>query len=567
MSQTWSSHLSVYPVSGNIPIDSEDCFGFFQMYVPQDLQASGVSDADMAIYVGAETSIVEGGQEINLCEAGTLAFAFSCSIDQFDRPVIGAINFCISNIGRRLQEVDGDVRKLGIPTWGKESLSSSLILERNDPLADLALLSIHEVGHALGFALNLMKYYRDSETGEPLTPRPFSLTDVTCVDGTVQSLFFPATNTIATRQDSDGRIYHEIVTPRVTQVARNQFNCQTMTGARLENQPTGGGDSCTGSHWDERLYLSELMGPVFSGYTDILSPLTVALFEDTGWYRVTYENAMLSPYGKGRGCDFVNEPCIVDDQVPAYGRNTFCNTTSIFTNDGISSEEVVCDPTHKSFVACDLFDITTLPADVAATIPDNRIPRFSNPDLVSLFNRADFCPLPLIDVRLDCTNDIGNSDLQTYQGESRGVNSRCINGRIGSVRAPGCFAIECDESLHKVIINGQTCDFEGQQLSVPTLDFRSASVECPDIAIICPDLFCPGECSGRGICNYDVVPPRCECFDTEDTTAACSKDLPPPSGPPSSSSSKPTSGSPVEGRTVWLALLVPVVIVVCSILA
>jgi len=86
VSETWSSHLSVSPISGNLPLSQQDCFGFFQPYISDSLEANGVSDADMAIYVGAETTLVENGQEVDLCEAGTLAFAFSCSIDQFDRP-------------------------------------------------------------------------------------------------------------------------------------------------------------------------------------------------------------------------------------------------------------------------------------------------------------------------------------------------------------------------------------------------------------------------------------------------------------------------------------------------
>lgn len=521
VSETWSSHLSVYPADGSIPIESSQCFGFYSQYIGPDLEATGVPNADMAIYVGAETSAVEDGQQVELCSTGTLAFAFSCALDQFDRPVIGAINFCIDNI---LGNPSSRRRGLDVSVLQDEpAYIASTLLEGNDDIADLGLLAIHEVGHALGFSLNLLKYFRDPETGEPMTPRPFTESLVTCVDGTAQSMVFPAENTVATRRFDDGRVYHEVVTPRVTQVARNQFDCQSITGARLENQPTAAGYNCTGSHWDERLYLSELMGPIFSGYSDILSPLTLAIMEDSGWYKVNYENAKLSAFGKGRGCDFVNEPCIVNNQVPEYGEELFCNTVSSFTTEGISADEIVCDPTHKSFTACDLFDINNLPDEISATIPDNRVQYFSDPGLVSIFNRADFCPLPVIDARLDCTNTVDNANVPAnYQGESRGLTSRCINGQIGSFVRPGCFPIECDASLHKVIINGQVCDFDGQELSVRTADFGFATLTCPSLGSICPDLFCPGECSGRGICNYGIVPPTCECFDESDTTAACS---------------------------------------------
>lgn len=393
------------------------------------------------------------------------------------------------------------------------------------------------------------RYFRNPETGEPLTPRPFVATDVQCVDGSIQNLIWPASNTVETRQSSDGRYYHEVVTPRVTQVARNHFDCQSMTGARLENQPEA--FNCTGSHWDERLYLSELMGPIFSGYSDVLSPLTLALLEDSGWYKVTYQNAPLSPYGKKRGCDFVNEPCIVNDEIPEYGQGHFCNTINSFTDQGIEANAIQCDPTHKSFTVCDLFDINEIPFEIQQEIPDDRIQYFSDPNLVSTFTQADFCPLAIIDVQLDCTNEDNNADVQTYRGESRGLSSRCINGRVDSQSVPGCFEIQCDETLNKVLINGQVCEFDGQELDVTTLGFTGGQIECPALATICPDLFCPGECSGRGVCDYDSVPARCNCFDETDTTAACSKDTPsPPPTPPPSPGSAPTSSAPVPGMHV-----------------
>lgn len=574
VSETWSKHLSVYPVDETIPIDQQDCYSFFSSYVTPQLEASGVANADMAIYVGAETAIIEQGQVVELCETGTLAFAFTCAIDQYDRPVIGAINFCINNIQRRrreLEEEEENARKLEMSLVTEKAEDDRAdALEGNDAKADLALLAIHEVCHALGFTIDLLKYFRDPTTGEPLTPRPFTPTNVRCADGSVQSLEFPATNTVMTRQTPDDRIFHEVVTPRVTQVARNQFNCQSMTGARLENQPTSAGFSCVGSHWDERLFLSELMGPIFSGYSDILSPLTLAFLEDSGWYKVSYENAKLSPYGKGSGCDFVNEPCIVNDQVPEYGREVFCNTPSTFTDNGITASQLWCDPTHKSVTACDLFDINDMPSDVAALLPSDRIPRFSDPNLVSIFDRADFCPLPIVDARLDCTNNEDNADIQVYRGESRGLDSRCINGQIGSTAVPGCFQIECDAARHKVIIDGQVCDEAGQQLIVSTVDFQSATLICPVLETICPDLFCPGECSGRGVCDYDSEPPRCICADTSDTTAACSASvgLPPsPSSPPPPTLPPiniifPTSSAPVQGMTVVVLATVMLAVVV-----
>ena len=482
------------------------------------------------------------GSTGTFCDHTTLAFAFACSIDQFDRPVIGAINFCLENIMTRIGNVSTgrlgeEEQKLSV----EKVLSTAKIVGQNDPIADVTYVAIHEVAHALGFSFDLFKYFRNPETGEPLTPRPFVPTNVTCVDGTTQTMVWPAANTIQTRLNWDGRIYHEVVTPRVTQVARNQFNCQNLTGARLGTQSTSLSFSCTDSHWDERLFLSELMGPIFSGYTDALSPLTLALFEDSGWYKVSYETAELSPFGKGRGCDFVNDPCINNDGIPVFGKDIFCNSPSSFETDGVTvnNAEVVCEPTHKSFAVCDLFDINALPTDIAQFVPRNGVRYFSNTDLSSvLFPTADYCPLPLVPANLDCTNTLNSTNLQIYQGESRGISSRCVNGEFDGIVFPGCFEIECDATQHKVIIAGMTCEYDGQLLSIPTVNFGEGTLECPYLATICPELFCPGECSGRGVCDYGSVPPRCNCFDTTDATVACSKDTPLP--PATQSTQSPT---------------------------
>ena len=561
MAQVWGSHLSVFPVSGAIPLSSQDCFGLYSPYFSSNSFGSsvGVNNADLAIYVGAEDVVPTPAGDIDLCPAGTLAIALTCSIDQFDRPIMGAINFCLNNIVRRLEEENEDNRKLDSSSLRAQMSSSTVNILGNDAIADATLVAIHEAGHALGFSLPLMQYFRDAETGEPLTPRPFTPTNVQCDDGTIQNLIFPSTSTVQARQTSDGRVYHEVVTPRVTQVVRNHFNCQSLTGARLENRPTNTAMNCTGQHWDERLFQSELMGPIFSGYTDALSPLTLALMEDSGWYKVTYENAELSPFGHGLGCDFVNEPCIVNDQVPEYGRDAFCDVPTTFSSTGdLETDVVTCDPTHKSFAVCDLVDISTAPFQIAQSIPADATRYFSDPNLVGLNPQADFCPMAIVDARLDCTNDLDNSNIQTYQGESRGPSSRCINGGVGSTTFPGCFEITCDAQQHKVIVAGQTCDFEGQLLSIRTADTgQQATLECPRLGSICPQLFCPGECSGRGVCDYDALPPRCNCFDSTDTSAACSKGLPPaqPTWAPIPSPGTDGSSSSVVGGTIALGVI------------
>ena len=183
MADIWSSHLYVFPVANTITISNQSCSGVYAADIPASL--TGVDDADLVIFVGADDN----------CASETLAYASPCSLDLFDRPVIGRINFCLDNIQenfRRLEEETHDNRKLN-PWFLEDEIAYSTLdsLGQNNPTADTTLLALHEVGHVLGVNLVLFRFFRDAETGEPLTPRPFAPIQVKCDDGTVQNIIFP----------------------------------------------------------------------------------------------------------------------------------------------------------------------------------------------------------------------------------------------------------------------------------------------------------------------------------------------------------------------------------------
>lgn len=165
---------------------------------------------------------------------------------------------------------------------------------------------------------------------------------VTCNDGSERTIEFPANNTIQMRVTTPGiagdeRIHYEVVTPRVQTVVRNLYNCSTLTGARLESEATNTAE-CAGTHWHERQFFNALLSAYFNAYgdkgqADVLSPLTLALLEDSGWYTVSYEGIGNFPYGLALGCDFATKDCIVNDTVPDYGKGIFCATVNNDTDD------------------------------------------------------------------------------------------------------------------------------------------------------------------------------------------------------------------------------------------
>lgn len=227
----WTKSLAVVPVTNKLFISASEldsrayCGDSEFTEVPVEHLAEGVENTDLILYVS-------GTPSSRFCAGSTLAVAVACNFDQYDRPTAGAINFCLDQIN--LQD-DG-------------TASESIIQDNVD-------VAIHEAAHVLGMSSNSYRFFWDSETGEPRTRRPFSTRTVDCVDGVSRTLVLPDKGTMDFfRNERTGQRYASIVTPKVRAVARNQFDCQTMAGGQLENQPTGA-ESCTGDHWDERLYV------------------------------------------------------------------------------------------------------------------------------------------------------------------------------------------------------------------------------------------------------------------------------------------------------------------------
>ena len=275
----WAKHLSLYPVQGKINFGNDVCQGLYiNDNIPSSILEQGVSDADLVVIVSNKFEFTASdGEVLPICGAA-LAVAGACVLDQFDRPVVGLMNFCFDNILLPVEPVGSLLATEPIVPFRTEVLQKDLE-------ATIAI-AVHELGHVLGFLSNLFPFFRNPATGEPLTPRPLVFTNITCAAGS-QPVFGASENVVRRVAAADGEFHYNLVTPRVRTVARNLLNCQSLAGARLENQPSGG--PCLASHWDERLFFTEVMATTASSVDDILTPLTLALMEDTGWYKVSYD--------------------------------------------------------------------------------------------------------------------------------------------------------------------------------------------------------------------------------------------------------------------------------------
>lgn len=302
------------------------------------------------------------------------------------------------------------------------------------------------------------------------------------------------------------------MTRKVRRVAQNQFNCPTLVGAQLENRPFG--LSCFGDHWDERAYYSELLSGVVSSNGNSMSALTLALFEDSGWYKANYSVAELSPWGHGMGCEFVENDCIdKSGKVAQFGKSFFCTEENAHG----------CNPSHTHKSDCSIFYY-----DEGHSIP-SKFQYFSNPSKGGL-SHIDYCPVYNgLYENYDCTDP--NSEVNSAYWEEYGSDSRCFQTAEDTRSSSRCYQTACVKNEHKVKLHVKgrwyTCDYDFQVIQVNT--YRDLHVTCPRLSAICPDMYCPANCSGAGKCIFATgqgrfpTTSKCECDNPGMTNPGCSE--------------------------------------------
>ena len=267
-----------------------------------------------------------------------------------------------------------------------------------------------------------------------------------------------------------------ITSPKALLKARQHFNCPSLTGIALENQ---GGSGSVGSHWESRYFLGDYM--ISHDYYDVvISDITLALFEDSGNYKVNYYSGGLFKFGKNEGCDFLNKKCIENG---ALLSREFC----------ISPRDPICSSSRQTKGYCLIYDYSLY----GETIP-SQYQYFDNPNYGG-FYPVDFCPVP------DSYNNdeeyysdsckIGSSSLDSEFGEKIGENSFCFLSTLLPASSSTtisetqgiCYEVRCDSSNKRIIISiGSqtiTCPTSGGNINNPS-GFKG-TITCPKYIDIC----------------------------------------------------------------------------------
>nr|XP_012608065.1 uncharacterized protein LOC105864643 isoform X2 [Microcebus murinus] len=213
---------------------------------PQVVQPDGpgVQNTDFLLYMQvAHTSKCHQ-------EPSIIAYAACCQLDSEDRPLAGTIIYC--------------ARHLTSP-----SLSHS----------DIVMATLHELLHVLGFSGPLFKIWRDCPSGFKVREN--------C-----------STRQQVTRRDKWGQLL--LTTPAVSHsLAKHLGVLGVSLGVPLEEEGP------LSSHWEARLLQGSLMTATFDGAQHTrLDPITLAAFEDSGWYQVNHSAADELLWGQGSGLEF-----------------------------------------------------------------------------------------------------------------------------------------------------------------------------------------------------------------------------------------------------------------------
>ena len=158
--------------------------------IPTEHTSIGIVNADIVVYVDG---ILDCGGETTDDEP--LSYGASCVYDSTTfRPLAGYLAVCLDKI----KVTDGAV--------------SGTVIQANQ------YVQAHELGHILGFDIDLFEYYFNFENKEMYGS---TVKEVTCVNGTTLTLSMPKNLRAVT---INGATFYEVVTTTIVNIAKNHFN-------------------------------------------------------------------------------------------------------------------------------------------------------------------------------------------------------------------------------------------------------------------------------------------------------------------------------------------------------
>lgn len=301
--------------------------------------------------------------------------------------------------------------------------------------------------------------------------------------GFSQHIFLQGSSVVAAAQVR-GKPTSVVKTPLCLSRYREFTGCSTTDGVELEDQ---GGTATALSHWERRNLADEIMVGAAGG-SMLLSEVTLAVLEDTGFFYPDYGKAEMMVWGKGTGCALLTQRC---DEASGDMGTYWCRAEG----------SVACEYNLRGYGACSLRQYTTAISPSYFQYFSDPMKGGSNLDLM------DFCPLVRPYSNARCTDSVlelpeSNPKAQTtiVRGETFSSNSRCVltTGLLKATFAQPdssktrCLLMRCaGGNKIQFRLRGQTswysCPVDGSEGWVMAPDGFQGKIFCPAQAKICID--------------------------------------------------------------------------------
>ena len=282
-----------------------------------------------------------------------------------------------------------------------------------------------------------------------------------------------------------GKTFNILHTPKLHQLMANRWGIEYFddnpnypVGVELED---AGGPGTLGSHWEFRVFFTELMVGATVGYARI-SDVTLTALEDTGWYDVNYSRAEMHEWG--------NYKSILGKSRSEFRDFAAGQPVKTWPDHYlIKNVSQIPDPSAQQFsVRGCTFDHRAV--GIAAgmkreTCTNNesqcQYPEFYDPNNIGYYGNTYFDYLlmypPIVSTSTMCFwRDTGNANRH-----SMCARQRLTNGELSG----GCFDMSCEDNTTLFVHFGEEskeCSKPGTELSFTGLQ---ATVLCPDPAVVC----------------------------------------------------------------------------------
>jgi leishmanolysin len=327
----------------------------------------------------------------------------------------------------------------------------------------------HELMHVLGMTSSMWtSQWIDQRTGKPYSPSPVK---------TYRQSRYP------------GKSFQLLQTPALQRLLAERHGVSEFApgiplGLEIED---GGGGGTAGAHPESRVWGGEVMCGIFLPYV-VISAVSLALLDDTGWYVVDYARAEPYPWGDGRSVlgealgDFLGTAPQL-----SYPAHYLCTELA---------EQVACNYDFLSKGKCIRSAPWHCPGSTTEDSQACAMREFVNPGELPV--RGDNDIFDWLHFRYgraaDRCEEPGRvlDAMELDRGEVFGPGSMCFATTLSRVgydegEVGGCYVSHCDDAGRLfVVIGNQTieCLEPGDAVEVNASGFEGYLV-CPDPRLMC----------------------------------------------------------------------------------